>query len=83
VHRTSGQRDPAAAFTLLATRDDTQERQQADRDRGTRLLRGAVPLADQLADPPHAVDGGLGMVTKLLGHPGGAAANAEFAARFG
>ncbi len=33
-----GQRDPAAAFPLLTTRDDTQERQQANRDRGTSLL---------------------------------------------
>ena len=33
--------------------------------------------AGQLADPPHAVDGDLRVVTKLLSHPGGAAAGAE------
>ena len=36
-------------------------------------------LADELPDPLHAVDGGFGMITELLGHPGGAAAHAELA----
>jgi hypothetical protein len=31
MHRTSGQRDPAAAFPLPAGRDDSEERRQANR----------------------------------------------------
>lgn len=31
MHKTSGQRDPAAAFPLPSTRDDAQERRQANR----------------------------------------------------
>jgi cation diffusion facilitator family transporter len=31
MHKTSGQRDPAAAFPLLASRDDSEERRQANR----------------------------------------------------
>jgi len=31
VHKISGQRDPAAAFPLPASRDDTSERRQANR----------------------------------------------------
>jgi len=38
MHRTSGLRDPAAAFPLPGTRDDTQDRRQANRAIGVSAL---------------------------------------------
>jgi hypothetical protein len=38
MHKTSGLRDPAAAFPPPGTRDDTQDRQHADRAVGVSAL---------------------------------------------
>src|SRR5579864_2561663 len=38
MHRTSGLRDPAAAFPLPGTRDDTRDRRQANRAVGVSAL---------------------------------------------
>ena len=38
MHKTSGLRDPAAAFPLPHTRDDRQDRRHANRAMGVRVL---------------------------------------------
>ena len=71
MHKTSGLRDPAAAFPLPGLRDDTRDRRQANRAVGVsalglagtgliELLADLVELGSELVDAGlDLVDGGL------------------------